>query len=512
MRTILILMVILTQIPSVYAEEEYHHVLTLDSPDPESNTYFGYSIVVGEDIIVVGEVWSKVEGYYHAGKAYIYDYDGNLKASLQSTTPMTEATFGRSVALDGETIIVGEPTVGVEGIASGKVNIFDLEGNLKATLSSPEPVYLSRFGYDVTIKGEKIVVSESGATFGEYSHAGRVHVYDLEGNLLTTLQSPEPFEGGGSGGNFGYSLDFSGNIVVVGEVHTTVDDKISAGRVFVFNINGDLLASLQAPEPQTEGEFGQSVAVNNDVVIVGEHNAEAEGYGKAGKVHVFDLEGDLLYTLQSPEPGETATFGKKVAASEELIIVGERGADGATEDEGRVHLYDMDGNYLTSLKAPQPTPTAEFGSLVVIGGDTIAVGERSGVGGAYKAGRVHVFRLGEVVFELSNLVIDPVSVNVGESVTVSVDIANVGTLSGTYPAKLMIDGDIVEEKTVTIDVGLTGKVTFTYETDEKGTHQVAIGDLDGNFKVETPIIPGSPIMALALGMLLTTIFLLKRRR
>ena len=514
MRILFVITVILTQIPGVYAaDEEYTHVLTLDSPDPKSNTYFGYSIAVGEDIIVVGEVWSMVEGYYHAGRVDIFDYDGNLKASLQSTTPTGGAQFGHSMAFDGETIIVGDHRVGVDGINyAGRVNIFDIEGNLKATLSSPEPVHLGRFGYAVAIKGDKMVVSESGATFGEYSRAGRVYIYDLEGNLLTTLQSPEPFEGVGSGGNFGYSLDFSGNIIVVGEVHTTVDDKVDAGRVFVFNYNGDLLASLQSPEPQTEGEFGQSVAVNTDVVIVGEHYAEAEGYGKAGKVHVFDLEGNPLYTLQSPEPGETAMFGRKVAASEEIIIVGERGADGATEDEGRVHLYDMDGNYFTSLKAPQPAATAEFGSFVAVGGDTIAVGERSGVGGEYKAGRVHIFRLGEAVFELSNLVIEPDSVNVGKSVTVSVDVANVGTLSGTHTVKLMIGGDLVVEKTVTVDVGASETVTFTYQTDVEGTHRVEIEELEDSFKVAKPPIPGFPIIALALGIVLATVFITQLKR
>ena len=512
-RILFAFIVILTLIPGVYADEEYHHFLTLDSPDIEANTYFGYSIAVGEDIIVVGEAWRMIEGYYHAGKAYIYDYDGNLKASLQSPTPTVSAVFGGSVAFNGDIIVVGEPLAGVDQIdySAGKVHIYDVEGNLQSTLTSTEPIHGGRFGYAVAISGDKMIVSESGATFGGYSHAGQVYIFDLEGTLLTTLQSPEPFEGGGSGGNFGYSLDFNGNIIIVGEVHTTVDDKVDAGRVFVFNHNGDLLTSLQSPEPQTEGEFGQSVAVNNDFVIVGEHYAEVEGHDEAGKVHVFDLEGSLLYTLQSPEPEETALFGRKVAASEKIVVVGERGADGSTEDEGRVHLYDMDGNYLTSLKAPQPAATAEFGSFVAVGGDTIAVGERSAVGGEYKAGRVYVFRLGEVIFELSNLIIEPDSVDVGKPITVTVDVENIGTLSGTHTVNLLIDGDLVEEKTVNVDIGASETVSFTYQTDVEGTYRVEIGELEDSFKVSKPI-PGFPAVALILGLSLIMIFLTQRKR
>jgi len=85
-----------------------------------------------------------------------------------------------------------------------------------------------------------------------------------------------------------------------------------------------------------------------------------------------------------------------VAISENLIIVGERGADGVSADEGRVHLYDLNSNWIASLKAPVPSPSAEFGSFVAVSGDSIAIGERSAVMGEYKAGRVHVYRLGSI--------------------------------------------------------------------------------------------------------------------
>jgi hypothetical protein len=380
-------------------DTKYHHVLTIQPPDLESDAYFGYSIACDESYIVVGEVWRKVEGKYHAGKAYIFDSDGNLKAELQSPTPLIEARFGRSVAIKGDIVVIGEPLAGVDEIdyGPGKVHIFDVDGNLQATITPPEPNRLGRFGIVVAINGDKLVVSESGDNFGEFTHAGKVHIYDLEGNLLTAIKSPEPFEGGGSGGNFGFSLACNNYIIVVGEVHTTVDDKYGAGRVFVFNFDGDLLASLQSPEPQSEGGFGQSVAVIGELILVGEHYAEVEGKSRAGKVHVFDLEGVLLYTLQSPEPSETALFGRKVAVSDSLIVIGERGADGESADEGLVHLYDLDGNWVATLKSPSPYPNGEFGSYVTFSGDAIVVAERSSVIGEYKAGQVHLYRFGSAV-------------------------------------------------------------------------------------------------------------------
>jgi len=115
-------------------------------------------------------------------------------------------------------------------------------------------------------------------------------------------------------------------------------------------------------------------------------------------------------------------------------------------------------------------------------------------------------------YELSNLVIDPVSVSVGESVTISVDVENIGSLSGTYSVKLMIDGDLVEEKTVTVDIGASETVIFTYETDVEGSYRVGIEELEDSFKVAKPPIPGFPASALILGLALTTVFIIQRKR
>ena len=112
---------------------------------------------------------------------------------------------------------------------------------------------------------------------------------------------------------------------------------------------------------------------------------------------------------------------------------------------------------------------------------------------------------GKAEFEVSNLVIDPVSINVDRPVTISVDVENIGTKSGAYTATLRINGDFVYEETVTVEEGLTEKITFTYQADEEGSYNIVIEDLEGSFKVKKPI-PAFPIMAIALGLIITTIY------
>ena len=54
---------------------------------------------------------------------------------------------------------------------------------------------------------------------------------------------------------------------------------------------------------------------------------------RAGKVHVFTLDGTFLTTIISPTPEAEAIFGGVVALCEDFILIGENGADGDSEDE-----------------------------------------------------------------------------------------------------------------------------------------------------------------------------------
>jgi len=372
---------------SVLAEEEYQNIATIESPEPGSNTFFGFPVDVYGDIMVVGESWASVEDIFHAGKAHIFDLDGNLKATLQAPTPQVEGIFGSSVAIRGDIILVGEPGADIGDLDdAGRVYIYNSDGSLQATIQSPTPTFLGFFGWSLCFSGDTIVVSEFGADVEGMSNAGRVHLYDSDGNYLETLHSPEP----STEALFGYSLDGDEGIIVVGEQYAKVGDTGQAGKAYIFDSDGDLLATLQSPEPQYNAIFGRSVAVSGDIVVVGEYYAEVEGLGKAGRAHIFDTDGNLLATLQSPEPEATAMFGRWVDTSGDLILVAEPSANGDSVDEGRAYVFDPEGNLLATLSAPEPTPRTEFGNLVFVKGEIIAVMEY----GASKVGRLYIFQPG----------------------------------------------------------------------------------------------------------------------
>ncbi len=90
-------------------------------------------------------------------------------------------------------------------------------------------------------------------------------------------------------------------------------------------------------------------------------------------------------------------------------------------------------------------------------------------------------------FTISRLTVSPAEVAAGDSVTISLTVANTGNASGTYALPLKIDNVPVETKQVTLAVGQNQTIVFTVIKDVPGTYTVNIGNLSGTFKVRAPV-------------------------
>lgn len=447
MKSLLALLVVaLIQIPSIDADEECHHYLTLESPNPENSAWYGYQVKISGNIIVLSEPYANTDEFSDAGKVYVYDADGTLLSTLQSPTPGNTDNFGYRFDLFEDTIIIGEVS-DIEDLQwAGRVHVFTAKGTLQYTLQSQEPRKGGLFGSgSIAFDGEVLVISETNAET-EPGMAGKVHIYDSEGAYLKSLLSPSPKVRG----RFGSTIEVGEGLILVGEYGEIGQDKpLGPGSVYVFDYNGTLLLTLQAPEPENQACFGSCISVSGDRIVIGESFATVDGVWRAGRAYIYNTDGEHLQTLQSPNPKLNGRFGDSVAIDEDRLVVGEWGANvNPFQYEGRAYVFDVDGTLLANLTAPQPCPRAAFGLDVEIEGDTIVIGESwAAIEDFGQAGRAHAFRLGPPVEAQ-----EPVE--------------------ETTP--------VVEEEP---------------ETEESGGG-----------------IPGFPAVALALGMLYTTIFFTKRKR
>jgi len=89
-------------------------------------------------------------------------------------------------------------------------------------------------------------------------------------------------------------------------------------------------------------------------------------------------------------------------------------------------------------------------------------------------------------FEVSSLTLSKTSAIIGEEVTVYVEVRNVGSVSGTYRAALVINGEKVQEKEVRLEPGEARTVTFVVVENANGTYIIEVGKLTRSLRVLAP--------------------------
>jgi hypothetical protein len=391
---ILILLCILAAISvvPVRAEEEYHVVATLEPSNPQGFGGFGGDIALSGDLLLIGEWWGEVEDFGTAGLAYLYDADWNLLSTIQAPELELNAEFGRSVDLLGDMMVIGCPIYDAEGLRNaGEAYVFDSGGSLQFTLRSPDPQMQARFGIEVAFGKDVILVGESRYDAEGVYNAGAVHVYDTEGIYLTTLTSPSAK----IQGFFGAKLVANDEFILVGEAGEHDNPPFVIGSVHVFDYDWNLVMTLQAPEQAVRTGFGVCFAIRGGTVVIGEVWADVEGVDRAGRAYIFDTDWNLLATLQSTAPRAGGEFGRGTAMGGDIMVVGERRGDVVSIKEGKVYVYDLEGNLLSTLASPDPTVGAQFGYSVATDGEIVVVSDvEATVEGVSKAGKVHVFAPG----------------------------------------------------------------------------------------------------------------------
>ena len=112
----------------------------MNNPTPAAGDNFGSSVAISGSTIVVG-AWLDDTGALNAGSAYVFDaVSGNLLWTLNNPTPDVNEYFGYSVAISGNTIVVGAQYDGTGANDAGSAYVFDAaSGNLLWTLNNPNP-------------------------------------------------------------------------------------------------------------------------------------------------------------------------------------------------------------------------------------------------------------------------------------------------------------------------------------------------------------------------------------
>jgi hypothetical protein len=223
--------------------------------------------------------------------------------------------------------------------------------------------------YVTAISGDTAVVGASQADHPSVVDAGSAYVFARSGTTWTEQQILTASDGDAYD-QFGASVAISGDTIVVGALGNENGSEVFAGSAYVFVRNGTTWveqAKLSSSVPVSWGGFGYAVALSGDSVLVGEPLVSLGN--SPSPAYVFVRNGTTWTEQQRFFPSElTHYFGLGVALSGDTAVIGSGGSAYVFERNGTVWAEQQE------LLGSGTTVFDSYGSSVALSGDTAVVG------------------------------------------------------------------------------------------------------------------------------------------
>lgn len=383
---------------------------------PGRNDYFGFIVDISGDRAVVG-AWHEDggvpgvngdetdDGAPLSGAAYVFARSGGTwvqEAYLKPDVLDAGDQFGVSVAIDGDTVVVGarREASAVPGdphddsaLFCGAAYVFVRESGAwsqQAYLKASNADAGDRFGWAVEVEGDTVVVGaidESSAATGvdgdasdnSAFRAGAAYVFERSGTTWTQ-QAYLKASNAGVDDRFGVVCKLSGDTLVIGASSegsgaTGVDGDQSddsvwrAGAAYVFVRDGaswTQQAYLKASTVEHYDYFGKHIALDGDRCVIGAQYEDSSATGvdgdeadngavDSGAAYVFERVGTTWSQTAFLKASNTQagdSFGRSVALSGDRVVIGALGeassshgvgADQADDDAtsaGAAYVFD----------------------------------------------------------------------------------------------------------------------------------------------------------------------------
>ena len=228
----------------------------LTASDGAVNDNFGCSVAISGNTVVVGAPGATVDANSGQGAAYVFTDSGSgwtQTAKLTTSDGAPDDYFGCSVSISGNTVVVGasQATVGANS-GQGAAYVFTEPGSGWANMTQTAKLTTSDgapddyFGYSVSISGDAVAVGAYDSTVGANSGQGAAYVFTEPGSGWANMTQTAKLTAsdGAAGDAFGTSVSISGNTVVVGAPSATVGTNSPQGAAYVFTEPGSGWANM----------------------------------------------------------------------------------------------------------------------------------------------------------------------------------------------------------------------------------------------------------------------------
>lgn len=491
---------------------------------PDGGQY-GRSVAIQGDVMVVGAP-DDDGAATDAGAVFIHGRNvggpnawGVIKRLEPSGADLSDDLFGYSVAIDGDTVVVGAPKDGAVLREYGRVFVFQRdEGGTdnwgEVTSFGPTSIDdFQWFGIAVALEGDTVVV---GAAFEEGDGAAYVFERDQGGTdnwgSITRIK-PQFLQNA----RFGGDVDISGDLIAIGASEADLLNAgafpVPMGRVYLYGRdsggpnNWGEVKRVAASDREQGDRFGERLSLDGGRLAVGafrrdENNNDVCGTAvffcnTVGAVYIYEVDqggvdnwGEVIKLIAS-DAAEDDRFGRDILLQGDRLLVGSMFDDDGAQDSGSVYQYDRNTptagawGEIKKLQAFDPTLGDHFGHALAADGATIVVGaydRNSESGGVYVTGPAPDFAPVPVdqTVMLDEDATAPITLDANDTDPLTYSVATQpqnGSLSGTAPSLVY-----------TPDANFNGTDSFTFTANDGTTNSVP-----GTVTLEVAPINDAPV-------------------
>lgn len=289
--------------------------------------------------------------------------------------------FGRAVDVCDDTLIVGAPNATYNGLATGAAYVFVKNGGgwtLQQELFANDGAAGDAFGSSVSVFEDYLVVGAATEDGVFYADRGAAYVFARFGTSWVQQAKFLALDPA-TNDQFGTSVSIAYDKVLVGAPLKDHNGLTDSGAAFVFTRMSNSWSQgtkLNANDPETHARFGHAVSIWADYAACSAPWKDTSAGTDAGKAYVFERNGTqwpLVTSLTTADPQAGDQFGYALSLHVNTL------AASAHVNAGHRSVYVFDRTLGAWSQSAQLVPSAtsydsNFGESVDVEYDQLVVG------------------------------------------------------------------------------------------------------------------------------------------
>ena len=340
----------------------------LVAADASNDDDFGLSLDVSGTTLAIGAPQTEDNSETNHGAVYIFDLQTNgtwtQTAKLTADNKGAGDKLGNSVAIDGDVLVTGAYFEDTTASNSGAAYVFSRSGgswSQTTMLKAADAEENDEFGYphSVAIQGNTIVVGAPKEDTG-FTNAGAAYIFTYDGSSWSQAQkiqaatrAAEDF--------FSLDVNISGDYIVLGAILRNSNGLSNSGAAYVFKrgIDGTYTEKqiLTPSDAAANDRFGFGIDIQGDLLMIGAYQDNTD----AGSLYLFQKTADDVWRQNDKIVASNAASNDEFASSVKLsgtsLIVGSRFSDpGSVSAAGSAYFYEIEPSEEFTIRTPNLQP------------------------------------------------------------------------------------------------------------------------------------------------------------